>query len=146
MARIASARHLRGACQAEHRAAQHFANLYLCLAANRCFVDAKRVLFGAFNLHWILVIEIARLVRAKCTLLEKHGKTHATSVAPAPLEAASGEIHFGNQHKTCVPLRPNTIFLCDAGLGHPAEDDECDDKTDPFGKVSSRARKTITFA
>jgi hypothetical protein len=21
----------------------------LCLAANRCFVDAKRVLFGAFN-------------------------------------------------------------------------------------------------
>ena len=139
MARIASAR---------HRAAQHFANLYLCLSANRCFVDAKRALFGAFNLHWTLVIGIARLVRAERTLLEKHGKTHATSVAPAPLEAASGEIHFGNQHKTktCVPLRPNTIFFCDAGLRHPAEDDECDDKTDPFGKVSSRARKTITFA
>ena len=97
-------------------------------------------------MQWILVIEITRLVRAKRTLLEKHGKAHATSVAPSPSEAASGEIHFGNQHKTCVSLRPNTTLLGDAGLRHPAEDDECDDKTDPFGKVSSRARETITFA
>jgi hypothetical protein len=97
-------------------------------------------------LQWILVFEIGRLVRAKRTLLETRGRTHATPVAPSPSEAALGEIHFGNQHKTCVPLRPNKIFFCDAGLRHPAEDDECDDKTDPFGKVSSRARKTITFA
>ena len=92
------------------------------------------------------MIEIARLVRAKRTLLETRGKTHATSVAPSPSEAALGEFHFGNQHKICVLLQPNTTFFCDAGLKHPAEDDECDDKTDPFGKVSSRARKTITFA
>ena len=146
MARIASARLLEGACQAEHRAGQNFVNLYLCLPTNRCFVDAKRLLLGAWNLQWILVITTGRLVRTKHPLLKKHGKAHATSVAPSPSEAASGEIHFGSQHKACVPLRPNTTFFCDAGLKHPAEDDECDDKTDPFGKVSSRARKIITFA
>ena len=146
MARIASARLLGGPCQAEHRAGQNFANLHLYLLTNRCFVDAKRVLLGAWNLQWILVIKTGRLVRAKRPLLEKRGKAHATSVAPAPTEPASCEMHFGNQYKTCTPLRPNTTFFCDAGLRHPAEDDERDHKTYPFGKVSSRARETITFA
>ena len=146
MARIASARLLGGPCQAEHRAGQKIVNLHLCLLTNRCFVDAKRVLLGAWYLPWILVIKTGCLVRAKRPLLEKHGKAHATSVAPAPSEPASCEMHFGNQYKTCTPLRPNTTFFCDAGLRHPAEDDERDHKTYPFGKVSSRARETITFA
>ena len=124
MARIASARLLGGACQAEHRAGQNFVNLYLCLPTNRCFVDAKRLLLGAWNLQWILVIKTGRLVRAKRPLLETHGKAHSTSVAPGPSEAASVKIHLGHQHKTCVPLRPNTTLFCDAGLRPPAEDDE----------------------
>ena len=83
MARIASARLLGGPCQAEHRAGQNFANLHLCLLANRCFVDAARVLLGDWNVQCNLGIKTGRLVRSKRPFLEKRGKAPATSVAPA---------------------------------------------------------------
>ena len=136
---------MRESCEARPRAARNFGHLYLWLPTNRCFVYAKRLLLGAWNFCWFLVLGTGRLVRAKRPLLETHRKAHATSLAPAPSEAGPGQIHFGNQKKYCATLRPNTIFSCDARPRTAAADYECSDKVHPFHKVSSRARETLTF-
>ena len=84
-------------------------------------------------------------MRAKHPLVEKHGKADATLVAPVPSEAAGGQTNSGNQKIVGAPLRPNTFCCCDARPKPPAEDYECGDKSNPFGKVPSRADKTPTF-
>ena len=83
-------------------------------------------------------------MRAKHPLLEKHGKADAALMAPAPSEAAPGQIQSGNQRIYCAPLRPNTFFFYDARPEPAAEDYRCDDKSNPFGKVSSHADETLS--
>ena len=119
--------------------------MYLWLPTNRCFVDAKRLLFGAWNFCWILVLKSSRLVRAKHSLLEKCEKVDVTPMAPVPSGTPPGQIHSGNQNKCCATLRPNAIFGGDARPRPPASDYECGGKSNLFCKVPSRARKTPTF-
>ena len=112
---------------------------------NKCFVNAKQPFRSAWSLQWFLVRGAGRLMRAKHSLLGARGKAHVTSVAPAPSEAASCQIQSGTQHKYCPILRPNTFFCCDARPRPPADDCECGDKSNPFGKVSTRAGETLAF-
>jgi hypothetical protein len=84
-------------------------------------------------------------VRAKHPLLKKREKTSAASLAPATSEAVPGQIRLGFQKKTCATLRPNAFFLGEARLMLPVEENDCSDKLNPLGKVSSRARETTFF-
>ncbi len=104
----------------------------------------KRPCPSAWNLQRFLVRETGRLMRAKHSLIGTRGKAHVTSVAPAPSEAASGQIHSGSRHKYCHTLRPTTVLCCDARPRAPDDDCEFKDKSHPAGKVSSRAREALT--
>ena len=42
-------------------------------------------------------------------------------------------------------LQPNAFFWCDARLMLPVEENDCSDKSNPLGKVSSRAGETTFF-
>ena len=61
-----------------------------------------------------------------------------------PQEPPPGQIHSGNQNKCCATLRPNAYFFCEARPRPLASDYKCGDKSNLFGKVPSRARKTLT--
>ena len=73
---------------------------------------------------------------------------HATAVAPAPSEAAAGQIHPGPaDHTNIAPLCGQILlfFQIDARPRPPAEDHECGDKVNHFGAVLSCADETLTF-
>ena len=82
---------------------------------------------------------------SRCLLLKKLIKMSAASLAPATAKAVPGQIQFGIQNKIRVKLQPNTFFGGDARLMLPVEENDCSDKSNPLGKVSSRAGETTFF-
>jgi hypothetical protein len=84
-------------------------------------------------------------VHAKHPLLKKRKKTRAASLAPSTAKAVPGQIHFGFTKKIRATLQPNAFFWCDARMMLPVEENDCSDKSNPLGKVSSRAGETTFF-